>query len=259
MVVIRDLKKIFNRRTVDEKAAINGLDLTVEKGDFITVIGSNGAGKTTLLNLIAGTYLPDEGKIFIDGREITRLKEYQRAKFLGRVFQNPGLGTAPSMTIAENLSMAELRGCFRGLSFGVTRSGRKRYQELLKPLDLGLETRLSDRVSLLSGGQRQCLSLIMATLNPPKVLLLDEHTASLDPKTVEKVMALTDRIIRDHSLTAIMVTHNLSQAIHYGNRLIMLHEGKIHLDIRGDEKKSLTVPEVIKRFGGTLKDETLLC
>jgi putative ABC transport system ATP-binding protein len=259
MVLIQELKKIFNRNTIDEKAAINGIGLEVKKGEFITVIGSNGAGKTTLLNLIAGTYLPDEGKIFIDGKEVTLLPEHRRAKYLGRIFQNPLMGTASSMTIEENLSMAELRGRSRGLSWGVTKRQRQRFKGLLETLELGLERRLSDRVSLLSGGQRQCLTLLMATLSLPKLLLLDEHTASLDPKTAEKVIHLTDRIVRENKLTTIMVTHNMLQAINFGDRMIMLHEGKVQFDVEGGEKKRLTVEEVVKRFGEKLEDETLLC
>ena len=259
MLVLQNLRKIFNRNTIDEKAAIDGIGLGVSKGEFITVIGSNGAGKTTLLNLIAGTYPPDEGKIFIDGRELTLRPEYRRAKYLGRIFQNPLMGTASSMTIEENLSMAELRGQPRGLSWGVTKKGRERFRELLKTLELGLENRLRDRVSLLSGGQRQCLTLLMATLSLPKLLLLDEHTASLDPKTAEKVIDLTNRIVRENGLTTIMVTHNMHQAINFGDRMIMLHEGKIQFDIKEKEKKSLTVEEVVRRFGEKLEDETLLC
>jgi len=259
MVVIQGLRKIFNRNTIDEKAAINGIELGVKKGEFVTVIGSNGAGKTTLLNLIAGTYFPDEGRIFIDGNEVTLLLEYLRAKYLGRIFQNPLMGTASSMTIEENLSMAELRGRSRGLSWGVKKKQKERYRELLRTLELGLEDRLSDRVSLLSGGQRQSLTLLMSTLSLPKLLLLDEHTASLDPKTADKVIHLTDRIVGENKLTTIMVTHNMLQAINFGDRMIMLHEGKIQFDIRGEEKRRLTVEEVVKRFGEKLEDETLLC
>ena len=259
MVVIQGLRKIFNRNTIDEKAAINGIELGVKKGEFVTVIGSNGAGKTTLLNLIAGTYFPDEGRIFIDGSKVTLLPEYLRAKYLGRIFQNPLMGTASSMTIEENLSMAELRGRSRGLSWGVKKKQKERYRELLRTLELGLEDRLSDRVSLLSGGQRQSLTLLMSTLSLPKLLLLDEHTASLDPKTADKVIHLTDRIVGENKLTTIMVTHNMLQAINFGDRMIMLHEGKIQFDIRGEEKRRLTVEEVVKRFGEKLEDETLLC
>jgi putative ABC transport system ATP-binding protein len=259
MVLIQELRKIFNRNTVDEKVAIDGISLEVQKGEFITVIGSNGAGKTTLLHLIAGTYLPDGGKVSINGREVTHLPEHQRAKYLGRIFQNPLMGTASSMTIEENLSMAELRGKSRGLAWGVTKKQRLHYKGLLKILGLGLEDRLSDRVSLLSGGQRQCLTLLMATLSLPKLLLLDEHTASLDPKTAEKVIDLTNQIVRENQLTTIMITHNMNQAINFGDRMIMLHEGKIQFDIKGKEKRHLTVEEVVKRFGETLEDETLLC
>ncbi len=259
MVVIQNLRKIFNRNTIDEKAAIDGVGLEVKRGEFVTVIGSNGAGKTTLLNLLAGTYLADEGRIFIDDKEVTLLPEHRRAKYLGRIFQNPLMGTASSMTIEENLSMAELRGARRGLSWGVTKRQRDRYRGLLKTLELGLETRLSDHVSLLSGGQRQCLTLLMATLSLPKLLLLDEHTASLDPKTAEKVIDLTSRIVRENRLTTIMVTHNMLQAINFGDRMIMLHEGKIQFDVKDDEKSRLTVEEVVRRFGEKLEDETLLC
>src|SRR4030065_2044047 len=206
MVVVENLKKIFNRNTVDEKVAIDGIGLEVQRGAFITVIGSKGAGKTTLLNLIAGTHLPDEGKVFVDGREVPLLPEHRRAKYLGRIFQNPLMGTASSMTIEENLSMAELRGRSRGLSWGVTKRQRKQYKELLKILGLGLEDRLSDGGNLLSGAQRQCLTLLMATLSLPKLLLLDEHTASLDPKTAQHVIELTEKIVRENHITIIMVT-----------------------------------------------------
>jgi putative ABC transport system ATP-binding protein len=258
MVTLQSLKKIFNRNTIDEKIAINGVELEIKEGEFVTMIGSNGAGKTTLLNLIAGTYFPDEGKILIHGNDVTSLPEFRRAKYLGRLFQNPSMGTASTMTIEENLSMAELRGKRRGLSWGVTKKQRERYRDLLKILELGLEDRLRDRVSLLSGGQRQCLTLLMVTLSLPKLLLLDEHTASLDPKTADKVMNLTDRIIRENNLTTMMITHNMHQAIHFGDRMIMLHEGKIQFDLIGNEKKQLTIEEVVKRFGEKLKDESLL-
>jgi putative ABC transport system ATP-binding protein len=258
MVTLQSLKKIFNRNTIDEKIAINGVELEIKEGEFVTMIGSNGAGKTTLLNLIAGTYFPDEGKILIHDNDVTSLPEFRRAKYLGRLFQNPSMGTASTMTIEENLSMAELRGKRRGLSWGVTKKQRERYRDLLKILELGLEDRLRDRVSLLSGGQRQCLTLLMVTLSLPKLLLLDEHTASLDPKTADKVMNLTDRIIRENNLTTMMITHNMHQAIHFGDRMIMLHEGKIQFDLIGNEKKQLTIEEVVKRFGEKLKDESLL-
>jgi putative ABC transport system ATP-binding protein len=259
MLAIKGLKKTFNSNTVDEKVAIDGIDLEALEGDFVTIIGSNGAGKSTLLNLIAGTYLPDEGDIAIEGRNVTLLPEHQRARYLGRIFQNPLMGTASSMTIEENLSMAELRGKVRSLRWGVTKSRREFYRETLKVLDLGLETRLKDSVSLLSGGQRQSLTLLMATLSLPKLLLLDEHTAALDPRTAQRVIELTEKIVRENHLTTIMVTHNMQQAIRYGNRMIMLHEGKVKFDVHGEEKRALTVEEVVKRFGADLKDEALLC
>ncbi len=258
MVKLQDLKKIFNRGTIDEKVAIDGIDLSIPEGHFVTVIGSNGAGKTTLLNLISGTVEPDEGEVFLDGNRVTALAEHSRAKYLGRIFQNPLLGTAASMNIEENLAMADLRGQSRGLRWGVTKGRRSFYREKLKMLELGLEDRLKESVSLLSGGQRQSLTLLMATLSLPKVLLLDEHTAALDPKTAQRVMELTDKIIRENNLTTVMVTHNMQQAIRYGNSMIMLHEGKIIFTVEEDAKRALTVEEVVKRFGADLKDETLL-
>ena len=259
MLRIRKLTKVFNPASVDEKVAIDGIDLAVAKGDFITIIGSNGAGKSSLLNLIAGTYLPDKGEIHIAGRDVTHLPEHQRAGDLGRIFQDPMKGTAAAMTIEENLAMADLRGQRRGLAWGVTRSRRRRFKHHLEMMGLGLENRLRQPVSLLSGGQRQSLTLVMATLALPKVLLLDEHTAALDPKTARLVMELTQRVISEHRLTALMVTHNMNQAIRYGNRMIMLHEGRIAFDVSGQEKASLTVEEVVRRFGDTLADEALLC
>lgn len=258
MLQLRGVKKVFNAGTIDEKVAIAGIDLVIDKGDFVTVIGSNGAGKTTLLNLIAGTFLADEGDISIDGENVTQLPEHTRAKFLGRIFQDPLTGTAASMTIEENLGMADLRGRRRTLARGVSKTRRNVYRQLLLQMELGLENRLKQSVSLLSGGQRQSLALIMATLSVPKLLLLDEHTAALDPKTARRVMHLTQKIIDQNQLTAIMVTHNMEQAIRYGNRLVMLHEGNIQLDIKGEVKRSLTVEEAVKQFGSTLKDETLL-
>lgn len=234
------------------------MSLHVRKGDFVTVIGSNGAGKTTFLNLISGTFRPDEGDIFIDASKVTHLPEHRRAKYLGRIFQDPLMGTAASMTIEENLAMADLRGKHRGLRWGVTKSLREHYRHILSVLELGLETRLKDTVSLLSGGQRQSLTLLMVTLSLPKLLLLDEHTAALDPKTAQRVIGLTKKIVEKNNLTTIMVTHNMLQAIKYGNRMIMLHEGKIQFDIQGEEKTALTVEEVVRRFGAELKDEALL-
>jgi len=258
MIRLERVKKTFSKGTIDEKVAINGISLHVQKGDFVTVIGSNGAGKTTFLNLTSGTFIPDEGDIFIDGSKVTHLPEHKRAKYLGRIFQDPLMGTAASMTIEENLAMADLRGKHRGLRWGVTKSLREHYRHILSVLDLGLETRLKDTVSLLSGGQRQSLTLLMVTLSLPKLLLLDEHTAALDPKTAQRVIGLTKKIVEKNNLTTIMVTHNMLQAIKYGNRMIMLHEGKIQFDIQGEEKTALTVEEVVRRFGAELKDEALL-
>ena len=259
MVRLENITKIFSKGTIDEKVAINGITLHIRKGDFITIIGSNGAGKTTVLNLTSGTLAPDEGDIFIDDSRVTRLPEHRRAKYLGRIFQDPLMGTAATMTIEENLAMADLRGQIRGLRWGIKKERRDHYREILKMLDLGLETRLKDNVSLLSGGQRQSLTLLMVTLSLPKLLLLDEHTAALDPKTAQRVMELTQKIIEENNLTTVMVTHNMQQAIKYGNRMIMLHEGKVQFDIEGKEKSALTVEEVVKRFGAELKDEALLC
>ena len=258
MIKAQGLRKIFKRGTIDEKVAMNGIDLHIPAGTFVTVIGSNGAGKTTLLNLISGTVEPDEGEIFLDGTRVTHLPEHKRAKYLGRIFQNPLMGTAASMTIEENLAMTDLRGQRRGLRWGVAKARRNFYREKLKMLELGLENRLKESVSLLSGGQRQSLTLLMATLSLPKLLLLDEHTAALDPKTAQRVMELTDKIIRENNLTTIMVTHNMQQAIRYGNCMIMLHEGQIMYQAEGDAKKALTVEEVVRRFGADLKDEALL-
>ena len=258
MLLLENLTKFFNPDTIDQKLALNDVSVRIEKGDFVTVIGSNGAGKTTLLNLISGTYLPDKGRVVIDGIDVTKLQEHKRAKYLGRIFQDPLMGTAASMTIEENLGMADLRGMPRTLRWGVSKSRRKHYGSTLKTMGLGLEKRLKQSVSLLSGGQRQSLTLLMVTLTLPKLLLLDEHTAALDPKTAKRVMELTQTIISENQLTAIMVTHNMEQAIRFGNRLIMLHEGRIQLDITGEEKKAFTVQEAVKRFGATLKDESLL-
>jgi len=259
MLKVEGLRKIFNKNTVDEKVAIDGLSLHVPQGEFVTVIGSNGAGKTSLLNLIAGTFEPDEGEIHIAGECVTHLPEHKRARYLGRIFQNPLLGTAASMNIEENLAMADLRGRSRGLRWGVSKKRREYYREMLKVMGLGLEDRFKQLVSLLSGGQRQSLTLIMTTLSLPKLLLLDEHTAALDPKTAQRVMMLTEKIVRDNQLTTVMITHNMQQAIRYGDRMFMLHEGKITFDIKGEEKKALSVAELVERFGSTLKDEALLC
>jgi putative ABC transport system ATP-binding protein len=258
MIKLEGIRKTFKAGTVDEKIAINGIDLHIPAGDFVTVIGSNGAGKSTLLNLVSGTVEPDAGEIYLDGNQVTRIPEHKRSQYLGRIFQDPLLGTAATMTIEENLAMADLRGQRRGLRWGVAKSRRDFYRDRLKMLNLGLENRLKESVSLLSGGQRQSLTLLMATLSLPKLLLLDEHTAALDPKTAQRVMELTDKIISANNLTTIMVTHNMVQAIRYGNSMIMLHEGKIIFRVEGDTKRALTVEEVVRKFGADLKDETLL-
>jgi putative ABC transport system ATP-binding protein len=249
MLKVSGIVKRFNAGTVNEKVALNGVDLTLNTGDFVSVIGGNGAGKSTLLNAVAGVYPVDEGTIEIDGVDVTRLSEHKRAKYLGRVFQDPMMGTAADMNIEENLALALRRGKPRTLRWGVTAAERERYFELLKQLDLGLEHRMTTKVGLLSGGQRQALTLLMATLVPPKLLLLDEHTAALDPKTAAKVLSLSDRFITEEKLTALMVTHNMKDAIQHGNRLLMMYEGKIIVDVSGDEKKNLTVEALLGMFG----------
>ena len=248
MLEIRGITKTFNAGTVNAKLALDHVDLTLHDGDFVTVIGGNGAGKSTLLNAIAGSYFVDEGSIAIDGTDITRLPEHKRAAFLGRVFQDPMMGTAADMWIEENLALANRRGERRGLRWAITGKERKQYRELLAQLDLGLEDRLSTKVGLLSGGQRQALTLLMATMKRPKLLLLDEHTAALDPKTAEKVLALSDKFIAEGKLTALMVTHNMKDAIAHGNRLIMMNKGHIILDISGEDKKNLTVDMLLDAF-----------
>jgi len=248
MLEIRNISKTFNKGTVNEKKALSGLSLTLEDGDFVTVIGGNGAGKSTLLNAIAGTWFVDRGKIILDGQDLTRIPEYKRAAFLGRVFQDPMKGTAPDMEIAENLSIAARRGKKRRLVRGIRKGERAEYRELLSQLELGLEDRLSTKVGTLSGGQRQALTLLMASLNKPKLLLLDEHTAALDPKTAAKVLELTDKIVTKDNLTTLMITHNMRDAIKHGNRLIMMHEGKVAVDIRGEEKKNLTIEQLLELF-----------
>jgi putative ABC transport system ATP-binding protein len=258
MLTLKEITKIYNRGTQDEKRALDDFTLEVAEGDFITIIGSNGAGKTTLLNVIAGTDQPDQGQVKVDGQDVSRWPDFQMARFISRVFQSPTMGTAGEMSIEENLCMAELRGKKRRLKWGVTKNRRTEYREVLKVLDLGLEDRLKQSVSLLSGGQRQSLTLLMTTLTLPRLLLLDEHTAALDPRTAAKVMDLTDSMVRKNRLTALMVTHNMNQALRYGNRMVMLHQGKIQLDIKGEEKQKLTVAEIVAEFGQTLKDETLL-
>lgn len=257
MLKLSHVKKTFNKGTVTEKRALTGVDLTLNDGDFVTVIGGNGAGKSTLLNMIAGVYPLDSGVIELDGNDISRLSESQRAKYLGRVFQDPMRGTAADMQIAENLALAKRRGQRRGLSWGVTKAEKDEYVELLKRLDLGLDTRLNAKVGLLSGGQRQALTLLMATLTKPRLLLLDEHTAALDPKTASKVLNLTEEIVDENHLTTLMVTHNMRDAIEHGNRLIMMNEGRIVLDISGEEKKRLTVDSLLARFSRAAGEDML--
>ncbi len=248
MLVIKDVYKTFHPGTINEKKALNGINLVLEDGDFVTLIGGNGAGKSTLLNMVAGVHIPDAGAILLDGINITNLPEYKRAKYLGRVFQDPMMGTAADMWIEENLALAARRGQPRTLRWAITRKEREEFREILKPLGLGLENRLSTKVGLLSGGQRQALTLLMAAMRRPKLLLLDEHTAALDPKTAATVLELSDRFIEEGHLTAMMVTHNMKDAIVHGNRLIMMHEGQVILDIRGEEKKKLTVEELLEAF-----------
>ena len=248
MLELKGVYKTFNPGTINEKRALNGIALVLNDGDFVTVIGGDGAGKSTVLNMITGVFPVDRGSIVVDGVDVTRLPEHKRAKYFGRVFQDPMTGTAANMEIIENLAIASKRGEHRTLRFGVSKKEKEQYRELLKKLDLGLEDRLTSKVGLLSGGQRQALTLLMATLKKPKLLLLDEHTAALDPKTSAKVLALSDKIISENKLTAMMVTHNMHDAITYGNRLIMMHEGTIILDISGEEKKKLTVEALLQKF-----------
>lgn len=262
MLEIKNVYKTFNAGTVNEKVALQDLNLTLEDGDFVTVIGGNGAGKSTMLNAVAGVWPIDMGKILIDGQDVTRLSEHQRAKYIGRVFQDPMMGTAATMGIEENLALAARRGVTRSLKVGITKKEREEYHELLKTLDLGLEDRMTSKVGLLSGGQRQAVTLLMATLKKPKLLLLDEHTAALDPKTAAKVLELSDRIVEENGLTTMMVTHNMKDAIVHGNRLIMMYDGRIVIDVSGEEKKKLTVPDLLALFskvsGSDEADDKLL-
>ncbi|MBO5137740.1 MAG: ATP-binding cassette domain-containing protein [Spirochaetaceae bacterium] len=248
MLKLMHVSKTFNPGTITEKKALKDINLELKEGDFVTVIGGNGAGKSTLLNLIAGVHTTDTGSIILDNTDITLWKEHNRAKFLGRVFQDPMMGTAANMEIEENLALAYRRGKRRTLSWGITNTERKTYKELLASLDLGLESRMSSKVGLLSGGQRQALTLLMATLQKPKLLLLDEHTAALDPKTAAKVLELTEEIVERENLTTFMVTHNMKNAIRYGNRLIMMCEGNIIYDVSGEAKKNLQVEDLLKKF-----------
>ena len=264
MLEVAKINKTFNKGTVNEKHVIKDLDITINEGDFITVIGGNGAGKSTLLNLISGAYTLDSGKIVIDGQDVSKEKEHKRAKLIGRVFQDPMTGTCADLSIVENLSLAKRRGKTRTLRRGITKEEKLEYQEILKGLDLNLETRLNSKVGLLSGGQRQALTLLMATLVKPKLLLLDEHTAALDPKTADRVLTLTNKIVNKDKITTLMITHNMRDAIKYGNRLIMMSDGQIVLDIKGEEKSKLTVADLLQKFeiatGGedTMSDAAIL-
>ena len=263
MLDLKNVSKTFHPGTVNARTALNDLTLHLDEGDFVTVIGGNGAGKSTLLNAIAGTFAVDCGSIAIGGQDVTRLPEYKRAALIGRVFQDPMLGTAATMQIEENLALAARRGQTRGLKWGITKAEREKYRALLQPLDLGLEDRLTAKVGLLSGGQRQALTLLMATLQKPELLLLDEHTAALDPKTAAKVLALSDQIVAENHLTTLMITHNMKDAIRHGNRLLMMSAGKVILDISGEEKRKLTVEDLLHRFslaadGEMLSDRAIL-
>ena len=263
MLEIRNISKTFNPGTINEKKALLDLSLTLKDGDFVTVIGGNGAGKSTLLNAVAGVWPVDSGSILLDGEDITALPEHKRAKYIGRVFQDPMMGTAPNMQMEENLALALRRGQKRGLRWGVTKAERQEYREKLKTLGLGLEDRMTVKVGLLSGGQRQALTLLMASLRKPKLLLLDEHTAALDPATAAKVLELSDQIVAENGLTALMITHNMTDAIKHGNRLIMMDQGRIILDIEGENKKHLTKKDLMDKFAQVAgyqldSDETLL-
>lgn len=263
MLEVKDIYKTFNAGTVNEKKALRGLNLKLNEGDFVTVIDGNGAGKSTLLNAVAGVWPVDAGRILIDGVDVTGLSEHRRAKYIGRVFQDPMTGTAATMQIEENLALAKRRGQPRTLRIGITREERAEYKQLLKPLGLGLDERLTAKVGLLSGGQRQALTLLMATLQKPKLLLLDEHTAALDPKTASKVLELSAQLVQEGRLTTLMITHNMKDAIKYGNRLVMMHEGEIIYDVQGEEKAKLHVADLLEKFetvssGGFANDRMLL-
>ena len=257
MLEIVNATKIFNSGSVDEKIALNGLSLTLNDGDFVTVIGSNGAGKSTLLNAIAGTFTLESGEIKIDGKDITKMPEHKRARFLGRVFQDPNMGTAGDMNIEENLALAYRRGKKHTLKWGITKNERASYKDMLAKLGLGLEKRLEAKVKLLSGGQRQAITLLMAAMNSPRLLLLDEHTAALDPKTAEIVLGITDEIVQENNLTTLMVTHNMRDAIKHGNRLIMMSDGKVVVDVSGETKKNLTVEQLIQMFSNASQNDAL--
>ncbi|MCD7854804.1 MAG: ATP-binding cassette domain-containing protein [Clostridiales bacterium] len=255
MLKLDSVFKTFNAGTINENRVLNGLSLHLKEGDFVTVIGGNGAGKSTVLNSVAGVFPIDYGTITIDGKNVTRLSEYKRAALIGRVFQDPMTGTAASMNIEDNLALAYRRGKRRMLKWGISSKERKEYRSLLSTLGLGLESRLTDKVGLLSGGQRQALTLLMATLVSPKILLLDEHTAALDPKTAAKVLEISDKLVKQNNLTTMMVTHNMRDAINYGNRLVMMNHGRIILDIEGEEKKKLTVETLMDKFSEASGEE----
>lgn len=262
MLEIKNVHKTFNKGTINEKKALNGVNLHLDPGDFVTIIGGNGAGKSTTLNMVAGVYPIDQGTIILDGKDISDLPEYKRAYMLGRVFQDPMMGTAAGMQIEENMAMANRRGKRRGLSWGITKKEKELFCEKLKMLDLGLEDRMTSKVGLLSGGQRQALTLLMATLKKPSLLLLDEHTAALDPKTAKKVLDITEKIVAKDNLTTMMVTHNMKDAINIGNRLIMMSDGKIIYDVKGEEKKRLKVADLLLKFeeasGGEFANDRML-
>ncbi len=262
MLELKNVRKTFNRGTVNEKKALNGVNLHLNPGDFVTIIGGNGAGKSTMLNMIAGVYPIDSGVITLDGENISRKPEHRRAKYLGRVFQDPMRGTAADMEIEENMALAYRRGKARGLGWGISKKEKEFFQEQIKVLGLGLENRMTSKVGLLSGGQRQALTLLMATLQEPKLLLLDEHTAALDPKTAKKVLELTEEIVNSKKLTALMVTHNMKDAIKMGNRLIMMHEGSVIYDVAGEEKKQLQVRDLLQKFedvsGGEFANDRMI-
>lgn len=262
MLEIRNVSKVFNGGTVNEKRALNGLNLTLNAGDFVTVIGGNGAGKSTMLNVVAGVHPVNGGSILINGKDVTKIPEYRRAKYLGRVFQDPMIGTAATMQIDENLALASRRGMARTLKMGITSKEREGYKELLTKLDLGLENRLTSKVGLLSGGQRQALTLLMATLKNPDLLLLDEHTAALDPKTARTVLDITDKLVTENHLTTLMITHNMKDALRLGNRIVMMHEGRIIFEAEGEEKKKLTVADLLEKFdqasGGEFANDRMM-
>ena len=262
MLEIQNVHKTFNLGTINEKIALNGVNLNLNPGDFVTIIGGNGAGKSTTLNAFAGVWPIDEGNIIVDGVDLTRLSEHKRAVHLGRVFQDPMIGTAATMSIEENMAIAARRGEHRGFRWGISKKEREQYKEQLKELNLGLEERLSSKVGLLSGGQRQAITLLMAAMKKPKLLLLDEHTAALDPKTAAKVLEISDKIIEENQLTAMMVTHNMKDAIAHGNRLIMMHEGRVIYDVSGEEKKKLHVSDLLAKFeeasGGEFANDRMM-